>query len=168
MKIAHYLLAAVVSEFMQPDDWKGWADRIISRMDTPPIWVIDIALANSTDKFKECMSDKLRDEELAEGNLISIGDAVIGFYYLRYNKGDLSFEEFLKKSGEEADSGSSDFDCEEIYSILNEYERILSMGSDTSHLINIAKELMMSSIEIANYQLNRIKEWCGNDPGDIH
>jgi hypothetical protein len=159
MKIAHYLLAAVVSEFMQPDDWKGWADRIISRMDSPPAWVIDIALANSIDEFIEYISDKLRDEELAEGGLISIGDAVIGFYYLRYEKGDLSFEEFLKKSGEEADSGSSDFDCEEIYSILNEYERLLSLGSDASHLINASKELVMSSIEIAHYQWSQIKEW---------
>lgn len=122
--IAHYLFAIAFSGFFNKSEWQKWADELILREDKPKIWVINVSLARNIDDLSKALSDLMITERSYVKNEPPFSDAVIGYYYLRYLSQDISINELLQLSGQEADGGEgATIACEEFYMILNELER---------------------------------------------
>jgi hypothetical protein len=121
--IAHYLFAMAFSGFYNKSEWQKWADDIILREDEPKLWLINVSLARNIDDLSKVLSDLMITERIYMENGPPFSDAVIGYYYLRYLSKDISINELLQMSGEEADGGEgASIACEEFYMILNELE----------------------------------------------
>lgn len=150
--IAHYLLAAALSKFMSSEKWQQWADQRIERCDNPEPWLIDLSMAKNIDEMRDAIGPKF-EQEKKYSNLPLISDVIIGYYYLTYKHGYLTTKEFLKIAGAEADGGMSELECEDIYSMLNLYEKIENEGGD---ILRLAKD-----IDAIFYDYNRLamKQW---------
>lgn len=121
--IAHYLFAISFSGFYNKSEWQKWADELILREDKPKLWLINVSLARNIDDLSKALSDLMITERSYLRNEPPFSDAVIGYYYLRYLSKDISINELLQMSGEEADGGEGATKaCEEFYMILNELE----------------------------------------------
>lgn len=155
--IAHYWMAAALSGYATSKDWQDWADNIIKSTYSPSYWVIDVSLAGDQKELIKKLKNQLYEEQTIEGKLITISDSILGYYYLRFIDGNISFVDFLKLAGQEADSGFSDIDCEEIYSILNECEILIQEKKDISPLIDDVKAKFIKYAEIAKYQWNELQ-----------
>jgi len=149
---AHYWAAAIFSGFASASDWRNWADRKIEECELPDDWIIALALASSEEDLLEPLGERMRAEEWECGHRIPIGNAKLGFIYWSFKLGRMSFAEFLTKAGDEADGGSGDLACEEVYSILNCLEQRQASGMAWGDLLNEADELFQPFWQIAKEQ----------------
>jgi len=140
-RFASNWLAVATTKFSGPESWKHWADVMIERLPEPPMWIIYMAVANSLDELFKALGERLEQEDYSAGYHIPIGNAKLGYHYLRYARGDYTLQEFLLIAGDEADGGSGDLDCEPVYDILNRVEiakddpkRIAALEAETKEL----------------------------------
>ncbi len=134
--VANYWIAAARSGRLGPVDWKNWADSKISESDVPENWLIDMSLANSLDDLRRALQPKLETESISDE---SVDDAVLGHIWHRYESGDISLSECLKRAAEDSDSSSASIECEELYALLNDLESLADenrVRSDASRLFS--------------------------------
>jgi hypothetical protein len=148
--IAHYLIAAALSNFMNAEKWQKWADKRIDSTDKPEAWLCDVSLANDIDSLRNAIEPKLEiEKKLLKVTLIS--DAIIGYYYKMYEIGRITIEELLRMAGAEADGGQSELECEDIYSVLNIFEENCIINhkieKDLNRLFESCKILAMQQWE---------------------
>jgi hypothetical protein len=86
------------------------------------MWLINMSLAKDFNELQQALLPRLEQEHQAAGAMIPVGNATLGFHYLRHQRGDYTLRDFLLKAGEEADGGVSNLDCEDVYQFLNELE----------------------------------------------
>ncbi|MDP5275121.1 hypothetical protein [Chengkuizengella axinellae] len=121
--IAHYLFAIAFSGLYNKSEWQKWADERILREQKPKLWLINVSLSRNIDDLSKALSDLMIIEKSSMENEPPFSDAVIGYYYLKYMSKDISINELLQMSGEEADGGEGATKaCEEFYEILNKLE----------------------------------------------
>src|ERR1041385_5930521 len=104
-EISQFWLTAARSEFAKPAEWRSWADKLISSMATPPIWIIQMSLAMDFRELKKALADTI--ENLREETSYAEDDALIGFIWLRFERHEIDLPECLRLIGEAADSGCS-------------------------------------------------------------
>lgn len=98
-----------------------------------------MSLAKDFTELRQALLPRLEQENQDAGQIIPVGNATLGFHYLRYQRGDYTLREFLIKAGEEADGGVSDLDCESVYQLLNSIEN--TEASDVTEVANLRNEL---------------------------
>ncbi|MET0107190.1 MAG: hypothetical protein ABW072_18910 [Sedimenticola sp.] len=66
----------------------AWADRLISKLDSPRAWLLDLSIGNSVESCLETVHEAIRES----GMLLpeDIGELMAGFILLRYDSGELS------------------------------------------------------------------------------
>lgn len=141
--IAHYLFSISFSGYYKKKDWQDWADQRILKQTSVEEWLINISLANSVDMLSNALCDLLISEKFEVENQVPSSDAIIGYFYLMYLEGKLSFQELLLKSGDEADGGEgASVECEVFYAISNALEKniFLMEGTDLQKKISVLYE----------------------------
>ena len=153
--IGHCLLAAALSEFMPAKEWQKWADRQIGEADEPEFWLIEVSLAGDVHSLREAIEPLFQyEQKVCEVPLIS--DVVIGYYYLMYENNQLTIKELLQLAGDEADGGMSEFECEEIYGLLNLIEGRSEAADKTGDTIDSIRILFHECKNLALDQWDKI------------
>jgi hypothetical protein len=152
LPVGHYWIAAASSGFARPDSWRSWADAIIRRLTVPTVWLIDLALAKNVDDVYAALSTKRDEEVVAKGDYISIGNAKLGYLYLRFERGDYALCEFLQVAGGEADGGDGGLECEIVYALLNDVEEAIRRKQPEEHFEAQARRLFAPFTIIASQQ----------------
>src|SRR6267142_3079817 len=117
---AHELALAVDAGCLTYRDYIPWADSLIARFDRPPVWVCEL----STIKYRPDALRVIRNFAASEPfeKFDTSIEEYLGFLWIRYERGELSWATYLKEAGEYADRSNTDIDCEYFYSMLNELE----------------------------------------------
>lgn len=123
-----------------------------------PIWLIDMALSRSVDELGKALGAQILNEQAACDQYISMGNAILGYCFLQYRAGTLSMEQFLQKAGEEADSGSSDLECETVYDLLNRTEATPDIGESREPLIQEMNGLFITVAKLAEEQWHALQQ----------
>ncbi|MDQ8209659.1 hypothetical protein QEH52_19225 [Coraliomargarita sp. SDUM461003] len=125
------LLAAIHAETISPETWKAWADREILRTEQPPMWIIDLSIANDFSEAWKAIGESVQDTESLPS--AQLDEAALGLISLNYLKGGIDFCHYLRRAGDHTDPSSCSTDCEYFYHHLNgiesssnpeEYERM--------------------------------------------
>jgi hypothetical protein len=142
---ASYWLAAAESGFARRDDWAGWADTYIARAESPPHWVLDLSLATSLDDLWRILTPQIDQESQQGFHREELYDAVLGYLWLRLERGDFDLRTCLDLAGRHADAYETSTECETFFSLLNRLEA----GDDVQ---DAAKAIFEPFREIANRQ----------------
>ncbi len=99
------LLAAIESNYFKADDYDAWATELIQGSITPSEWMCKLAVGAP----REQVVSYLYQASIVTRQLNTIGhdEIVLGFYLLRYEKGELSLSELLKEAFDLSDSSDS-------------------------------------------------------------
>lgn len=152
--IAHYWLAPAYSKYSGYKEWQSWADKLIEKNENPDYWLLAMSLANDTDELYLALKDQLYQEEVSGCRPFNnIDNSMVGFYYLMYKDARLSTEEFLLKSGRQADGGTATIDCEEFYIPLNEFKKTI----DERERLEIIEPVLM---RVKPFGEKAEKEWA--------
>ncbi|WP_139997433.1 hypothetical protein [Paenibacillus paridis] len=128
-----------------------FCDELIEKLDKPPYWIIELAIAKYIGDAIEVVNTYAFSEPF-ENFSNSLCDLYIGCLYIRYERRQLSWASFLTKSDDFAD-GSGYFalkkDADYFYSMLNDYE-------DNEY-----------SIDLENKQAERVKQEFQNEISEV-
>ena len=120
--LAHRLSAMMEAGLLTYREYIPWADAIITAMDRPPKWILDL----STTKYRPRATEIVRTFAHSEPFEIMSADVWVDEYiaavYLRYERRELSWATFLEMAGKEADANGGMHNCEHFYAMLNAYE----------------------------------------------
>jgi hypothetical protein len=144
---ASYWFAAAESGYAKARDWQDWADRIILAMETPPMWVLDLATAKNAEQVWDARTRQTKPEWAAQSGII-VDESIIGYLWLRYRRGDISFYDFAELAGRRADGGWVDYECEEFYAFLNR----LDAGEAFERVETDAENLVAPLVTLAQEQ----------------
>jgi len=118
--------AAMESGLLSIADVVAWADGRILQLDRPPAWLLDLCLARTQDAALGVLSlESNRRVEAGCGPWLDLetrDDLVMGFLYLRFERGDLTMGEMLGFAGAYSDAHSYRIDCGTFYYMLNEID----------------------------------------------
>jgi hypothetical protein len=89
------LFAAIESEYLDLSSLRSWADRCIEAAQKPRDWLVDLSMASSG----ESALDVLRAALPEYGVMLdeSYGELLLGFWYQRLGKGELSEDKFANE-----------------------------------------------------------------------
>lgn len=148
---ALYWLAAARSGFAKPADWKAWADKRIQESDVPDTWIIDLSLAIDCDLLAATLASEAERERqvLRDPN---VEDAVLGYVWLRYERGEISLEACLGDAGRLSDNYETTIECEVFYALLNRLERAASTSDERATIEAEAKARLSALREEASRQ----------------
>lgn len=118
---ASRLLLAMEADCITYRDYIPWADRLIERLDRPPVWVCELATRVYKPDALCAVSDFVRSDPPEE--FPDHRGEFLGYLWIRYERRELSWASFLKAAGMHTDgSNGSPLPCEYFYSMLNEFE----------------------------------------------
>lgn len=119
---ASYWLAAAESGFAQRQHWAAWADTCIAQADSSPDWILDLSLATSLDDLWRLLAQQI-DQEIRKGfDRSEIHEAVLGYLWLRFERGDFDLRTCLELAARHADAYETSLECEVFFSLLNQLE----------------------------------------------
>src|SRR5579862_1852990 len=85
--VAMYWMAAAEAAFIGPLHWRRWSDRLISTMNKPPLWIIDMSMAADLFQLRAALTRRLELEQAAQ-NGITDDVLQMGFLWQRYGVGE--------------------------------------------------------------------------------
>jgi hypothetical protein len=158
--IAHYWLVAASSRYAKPQHWMAWADRIIEHTNHPSAWLADVSIADSNQKLKAALQERLEKEERIVDP--EHHNALLGYLLMRYKEGTLTLPALLQEAGEASDSGPITVECEKFYALLNRLEKA---QTDSEHLdiTNAVEELFAPFFQIAKNQWDSLGSVVAED-----
>jgi hypothetical protein len=115
-------IAAIESGFAQPGDWVAWADRQIGRLDEPPGWVLDLALAHSAKDALSVLWPVCSRVPPVLWDRLDLTGLFLGCLFLRFERGDLTMRDLLLQAGMKADSSNFRIECETFFLLVNEID----------------------------------------------
>jgi hypothetical protein len=118
---AEMLALAIDAGCLTYRDYIPWADAVIARLDRPPVWICNL----STIKYRPDALRVVRDFVFSEPfePASAAPEDYLGFLWIRYERGEISWATFLSEAGRYSDASSVAIECEYFYSILNELEQ---------------------------------------------
>lgn len=119
-----YWLAAARAGFAGPADWRHWADKIVIALSKPPSWVLDLSLATDTKDLERIVAEVV--SKIPKSAPTSMDDAILGYIWWRYERGDLPLRHCLQMAGEAADAGGARISCERVFDLLKKLEAGIS------------------------------------------
>lgn len=124
MPIINYLYTAVISGYLKKEQWQEWADCIIMNKNDIETWIYEVSLAENASELCNAIYYKKITEPFDNNTKYWEPDIVIGYYYLMYQKGEMSLVDLLKKLSDEDDicSESEIFDKPEMINLLNDFK----------------------------------------------
>ena len=117
---AHKLALAIEAECLTYRHYIPWADGVIAWLDQPPLWICDLSTIKYRPDALRVIREFLGTEPFEQFNTST--EEYLGFLWIRYERGELSWATFLKEAGGYSDCGNSGIDCEYFFSMLNDLE----------------------------------------------
>jgi hypothetical protein len=115
------LLAFVESELVSFRHIHPWAHEVISSQESPPPWVIDVAVLKYQPDVAKCIREYVYSEPFEQ--IESTSDEYLACLLLRHESGELSWASFLREAGDYADaSDDCSWDCSLFFRMLNDFE----------------------------------------------
>ena len=142
-------LAALESGFTFAPNWQSWADTEIVALDEPPLWLIHLSLANTTEEALVALWDggsQLPSEVWQKLNLTALH---LGFLYLRFKRGDFNLAILLERAGIQVDSSDFEIECEAFYFLLNELDGLGPIHASDRPLLDRVEDLFGPMIALA-------------------
>jgi hypothetical protein len=151
-------IAAIESEYATPQEWIAWADNCIERLDEPPLWVLDLAMQKTHQAaFAVLQPARWRLDKRVWEKVDSTG-MIIGFLFLRFERGDVSMLDLLLKAGEISDCANYEVGCETFYLLANEIDRGGPITPSNEPLLNRVTETFRPLAE------NAMRAWVMLNP----
>lgn len=122
--LATYWYLAASSGYASPDDWMGWADRLLLKESQIPVWIIDLGAARSESDLQTVLRPQLVEEGLLLTSDVE-GNVLLGYVLKLLQEGRLTVEHALKEMGEIADSCHAKYEPEYFYTLLSDTESLL-------------------------------------------
>ncbi|HEX5444005.1 MAG TPA: hypothetical protein VFW87_09265 [Pirellulales bacterium] len=155
--LATYWMAAAGSGYAKPGDWQSWADAIIERCDAPDDWLIELSLAHDLPALMRSLASRLQEERSCAELDEARDDAILGYLWLRYERGELTLADCLKHSASFADSGSASIECELVFGLLNGLEQAIDQR-ETNAIAARAESLFAPMRTVASSQWKALME----------
>lgn len=119
-KFAARLLAMVDTKLVTSRHTRPWCDEIIAAQDEPPHWILELAVKTYKGDVEATIREFAFSPPFVESE--NLDDFHIACFFLRYERGELSWASFLNEAGQYADAAEADPDCEHWYAMLNALE----------------------------------------------
>lgn len=111
-----YPVPAILFSVVDTGTWsleqlRTWADRLIERLPSPPVWLLDLSVSRSVQEAMSTIRVGLIEGQIVLPN--DLGDLIVGLLALRYQRNDLQWDHFVKAVGDALDAyGGSRFDVD--------------------------------------------------------
>ena len=99
-----------------------WADATIARLDSPPYWILDLAITPYRPAAQKIVGEFAHSEPFAILSADVQTNEYVVSAYLRYARREISWASFLQIAGEESDANGGLRSCEYFYDYLNNLE----------------------------------------------
>jgi hypothetical protein len=107
------LFAAIDSRTWSVDDVRAWADRLIMEASIVPEWLAELSLSVSIEEAAKSVGQHLAKHLVLPEDIAGL---LVGMRYLRFCRGDMSWEQLVSEVGGIVDAyGAIGFDVEEWY-----------------------------------------------------
>lgn len=157
MTMANYIKELVISEYYKKADWKKWAtDKIYENKDNEK-WIYKVRNADNAASLLNILEPICEEEQYYKYNNNQFSDAVIGFIYKRYLKGELTMEDMLKRTYEEVSSGDSLIDPEKFKNYLDMVENNKDLQQDRKFISSV-HDFYEIYLEIADLVLDKVEQ----------
>lgn len=94
------------------DQLRTWADRLIEERPHSPLWLLDLSTSRSLQEASSAISRGLKDAQIMLPD--DMGDLLVGFFALRFQRGQLDARQFAAAVGDVLDAyGSSRLNVEQ-------------------------------------------------------
>lgn len=116
------LLTMLESSLIRAREVHLWLDALILALDPVPVWVCDLALKSTEHEMMQVVHDWVNKQPF-EPSPSYLNKFFVVCLWLRYQRGGLSWRNFLKSTGDFVDGeGGVGWDCEMPYALLTRYE----------------------------------------------
>ena len=114
--------------------------------------MLDLSLASGIDQLWDILPPVIETETGDNAGSCAIQDTVLGYYWLRYERGDMNLRTCLNKLGRHADSNDASYDCEVFFSLLNRLEGVGGVAISEEELLPSVTTLMAPMKALAEEQ----------------
>jgi hypothetical protein len=153
---AIYWLSAAKSGFASSSEWRAWADGEILAVDVPDVWLIELSLARTVDDLRRVVMMRADFEERLPDYVRPDDNAILGYLWLRYERGDFDLADCLAQAGFAADASSGDVECELFYALLADLKKCLAQGGDSTQHVHAAANVFAPLKARAELQWQRL------------
>jgi hypothetical protein len=112
---ASWWYAAGVSGYAWPETWQVWAARAIASSPAPAAWVIAMSKANCIADLRLALAEQMAIEHVEPNK---IGDALLGYVWLRYEREELQLFDCLNWAVSMAEEHPASIKSATIYRLL--------------------------------------------------
>jgi hypothetical protein len=154
-QIFQMLIALIDSGYAKPEFWIKWADRLIDELPSPSNWLIELSLKNRTEDALLL----LREQNLMiKGKEdIDYTSTILGYLYMRYKEGDLSFKDFLHLAWEETEEVNyKNPSNSELFNLYKCNEKLVQENSPIDELLSVVNSVFVKHLNHAQLQLGYI------------
>jgi hypothetical protein len=157
-------IAAIESGFARDGEWAAWADRQITQLDEPPLWVLNVCVAYTPKKALHALWPAWGTIAQEVWTRLDLTGLRLGFMYLDYERNGISLLAMLLKAGELTDGTNYRVGCEVFYMLANEIRGNGPMLSSPRPLVERVAELFRPFSDSARYRWSRLQ----GEPGAAH
>jgi len=143
---------AASAEYVAPVDWQNWADQLIAKLETPPIWILELSASKSTDDLIAKLQQILEESALPQERSDS---SILGFLTLSYEREDLTLRMLLRRAAEIAHGGNVPMGSEVFRQLLTRLES----GEDKKTIDAEFKDVANPFRSKALAEWDEIKRW---------
>jgi hypothetical protein len=157
---ASYWRAAIQSGFSVNTEWKTWANCEIETASSAQPWIILLSLANDRASALDAVQPQSEDEIATGASRRNIDDAVLGYYWLRLDRGDFDLQRCLTLSATHVDESDATVDPEAFVVLLNSLT--LSPSVNALQVKTRARRLFEPFVQLAMSQWSTLYRRAGN------
>lgn len=154
-QIFQMLIALIDSGYAKSEFWIKWADSLINRLTKPSNWLIELSLTNSVEDALRL----LREQNLMVNTKENIDhvSTVLGYLYMRYKEGSLSFKDFLYLAWEETEeSNCKDPSNNDLFKLYKCNEKLVQDNKPIDELLYTVDSVFAKHVKNAQLQLNYV------------
>jgi hypothetical protein len=115
-------IAAIESGFARDGEWVAWADRHITRLDEPPLWLLHVCVEQSTKEALAAVYPACGSIPQDVWNRLDWIDLQLGFMYMAFERDKSDLLALLLKAGDLTDRANFRIGCEAFYMLANEID----------------------------------------------
>src|ERR1044071_1419215 len=97
-RFAYQLALAIDAGTLTYRHYIPWADGLIEQLDHPPSWICELSIIEHQPDALRVIREFVYSEPFDQFD--GLAEAYLGFLWIRYERGELAWATFLKKSGD--------------------------------------------------------------------
>lgn len=153
------ILDLIDSGYWKSVQWKVWADAVITKLDDPPYWTIQLSLAMSAGEAISILRERLAEVNYKDS--VNHKSIVLGYMFLRFKEREVDLKEFLSMAWQETE-GSEDVGTPsnaDIHNMYESYIRILKSRKSFESLVERVSGSFFENAQAAEKALAEVKRY---------